>query len=548
MRCVRCVYWFPIDSSDGIYIYLGSLRDHETLKLIKSISTIGFFTALSRVLGFIRDILIASLLGASPLADAFFAAFKLPNFFRRLFAEGVLSSAFVPLYARLYASEGLARAQRAAEEVFAVLLIILIILVMVFEIFMPTLMKVIAPGFSATPERLEMAVVFARTTFPYILFISLAALISGVLNSHGKFSAASSAPMLLNITMILGLLSSKSYFPSAGHALSFSALVAGILQFLWVFWASHRAAFALRFRKPRLTPLVRKLFRSMIPGAIGAGVVQINLLFDIVIASFLPTGAISYLYYADRLNQLPLSIIGIALSTALLPVLSSHLQQNLHEKAHHTQNRVLEMALILTLPAAVALMTFSEPIMTALFERDAFHHRDVIETARTLTAFASGLPAYVLIKIFSTTFFANYDMRTPAQVGGAALVLNVILNLLLMGPLRHVGIALATAISAWLNAAVLAFFLRKRRQLILDQRFKSRFPRIIFSSLVLGCFLSGIQFYWSYDTPHLLQASILAATIFLGLMMYFLTSLMAGAIVYDDIGSVLKRKRKTSQT
>lgn len=518
------------------------------MKLIKSISTIGFFTALSRVLGFVRDILIAALLGASPMADAFFAAFKLPNFFRRLFAEGVLSSAFVPLYARLYTSEGLAKAQRAAEEVFAVLLVILILLVTIFEIFMPTLMQIIAPGFRATPERMEITVIFARTTFPYILFISLAALVSGVLNSHGKFSAASSAPMLLNITMILGLLSSQSCFASAGHALSFSALVAGILQFLWVFWASHRAALALRFRKPRLTPLVRKLFRSMIPAVIGAGVVQINLLLDIVIASFLPTGAISYLYYADRLNQLPLSIIGIALSTALLPVLSSHFQQNLYEKAHYTQNRVLEMALILTFPASVALIAFSEPIMTALFERDAFHHKDVIETARTLTAFASGLPAYVLIKILSTSFFANYDMRTPAQVGIAALVLNVILNLSLMGPFRHVGIALATSISAWLNAVVLAFLLRNRGQLILDQRFKKRFPRIIFSSLILGFFLISIQLHWPYDTHHLFQTSILAATIFLGLTMYFLTSLLVGAVVYEDIRRILNRERKTRQT
>ncbi len=517
------------------------------MQLIKSISTIGFFTALSRILGFIRDILIASLLGASPLADAFFAAFKLPNFFRRLFAEGVLSSAFIPLYTRFYTSDGLMRAQRVAEEVFAVLVLCLVSLVTFFEIFMPTLMHIIAPGFALTPERMEMTITFARITFPYIFFISLAALISGILNAHGRFSAASSAPIILNIAMIIGVIISELFFISAGLALSLSALLAGILQFLWVFLAARRATLYLRPRWPRLTPPIRQLFQTMMPAAIGAGIVQINLLCDVILASLLPSGAISYLYYADRLNQLPLSIIGIALSTALLPLLSSYLQQSLHEKAHYTQNRAIEIALTLTLPASMGLMIFSEPIMTVLFERKAFHHKDVVETAYTLTAFAAGLPAYVLTKILSTSFFANYDMKTPAQLGVMTLILNLILNILLMAPLKHVGIALATAISSWINASLLAFFLKQRRQLILDERFKKRVPRIIFSTSLLGFFLTLVHFYWPYHVTTFLQASALLCTILLGLVLYFLTSFLVGALALEDIRKILVKKQKARQ-
>ena len=495
------------------------------------------------MLGFVRDILIASVLGANPLSDAFFAAFKLPNFFRRLFAEGVLSAAFVPLYARLYASEGLSKAQRAAEEVFALLLMLLIFLVVFFEIFMDPLMHLLTPGFEVGSERMEMAILFARITFPYILFISLAALMGGVLNSHNRFSAAASAPILLNIMMILGL-GVHHHFQTPGHALAFSALAAGGLQLLWVYGASWRAGMALRLRRPRYTPIVRKLFKSIVPAAFGAGIVQINLLCDVMIASLLPAGGISYLYYADRLNQLPLSIIGIALSTALLPVLSSYLQQNNHEKAQYTQNRALEMGLMLTLPASVGLMVFSEPIMTTLFERDAFSHKDVLETAWTLTAFGSGLPAYVLIKILSTSFFARYDVRTPAWTGAFAMVLNIGLNLALMGPFQHVGLALGTALSAWVNAGLLAFFLKKNDQLILDARFKKRVPRLLLSCGLLGVFLKNIDFYWPYNGTGALQVLALLMVIVLGMSLYFLASFLAGALSYEDVTRLL-RERKT---
>ena len=505
------------------------------MSFVKSVTTIGGFTALSRILGFIRDIFIASLLGASPLADAFFAAFKLPNFFRRLFAEGALNSAFVPLYARLYTNEGIKQAQRTAEEIFAVLLVILIILVTIFEIFMPALMDVITPGFKNTPDRMTAVVTFARITFPYILFISLAALIGGILNSHHRFSATSAAPIVLNVTMIVGLLLSPYYFQSPGHALAYSALLAGLLQLLWIYWAAHRMGHRIVLRKPVLTSNVRRLLKAMGPGILAGSVIQINLLSDVILASFLPTGAISYLYYADRLNQLPLSIIGIALSTALLPLLSKQLQQDQLDEAQATQNRVLEAAFLLTLPAAVALIVFAAPIITVLFKRNAFGDVEVIQTAWALRAFSLGLPAYVMSKIFATSFFARYNTRTPAKSSVLVLILNIVFTLILMIPFKHVGIALATSITAWINAGILGFLLYRIKLFIVDVRLKHHLIRLILSAFLMGLFLTFISTLWPYNWPLVWQGVMLIFCIMCAGVFYFLINIYTGAFNYQEI-------------
>ncbi|MGI4851661.1 MAG: murein biosynthesis integral membrane protein MurJ [Janthinobacterium lividum] len=518
------------------------------MSFLRSVTTIGGFTALSRILGFARDILIASLLGASPLADAFFAAFKLPNFFRRLFAEGALNAAFVPLYARLYASEGVKSAQRTAEEIFAVLLVILVTLVVIFEIFMPALMDVITPGFKDTPDRMMATITFARITFPYILFISLAALIGGILNSHHRFSATSAAPIVLNVTMIVGLLLSPYCFQSPGHALAYSALLAGLLQFLWIYGAAHRMGSTIILRKPTLTPNVRRLMSAMGPGILAGGVIQINLLSDVILASFLPTGAISYLYYADRLNQLPLSIIGIALSTALLPLLSKQLQQDQLDEAQTTQNRVLEAAFLLTLPAAVALMVFATPIITVLFRRNAFGDIEVIQTAWALRAFSIGLPAYVMSKIFSTSFFARHNTRTPAKSSIVVLILNIGFTLLLMIPFKHVGIALATSITAWINAGILGCLLYKRKLFIVDDRLKHHLIRLVFSAVIMGIFLFLIQMVWPYYWPLIWQGIILLFFIAVASAVYFLINIYTGALNYQEIKLWLLRARNVRQT
>lgn len=472
------------------------------MHLLRSVTTIAGFTALSRLLGFVRDILIASYLGAGPIADAFFVAFKFPNFFRRLFAEGAFNAAFIPLFARVYTSEGLEKATRYAEQIIAVLTLVLIVLVVVVELTIPGLMGILAPGFEETPERLHYAIDFTRVTFPYILFISLSACFGGILNSLGRFSAAAAAPILLNISMITAMVAFNHAFPTTGHALVWGVMVAGIGQYAWLHYAVYQQGVRFQWVWPKMTPDVRKLLTTMMPGAISAGVVQVNLFIDVIIASFLPTGAVSFLFFADRLNQLPLSLIGIAMSTALLPLTAKYLQKGDLVAATETQNRALEYSLILTLPAATALIFLAHPIISVLFERNHFGAYEALETAKVLAAFALGLPAYILIKILSTVFFAKLDTRTPLKAALLSLGVNVACTLMLIIPLKHVGIALSTAIAAWVNVGYLSKILMKKHVLKFDDRLKKRAPRILLASFFMGFFIKflyGVSHLYAYD-------------------------------------------------
>jgi putative peptidoglycan lipid II flippase len=494
--------------------------------IIRSIATIGSFTIMSRVLGFVRDALIAAFLGAGPIADAFIVAFKLPNFFRRLFGEGALNSAFVPMFSRYYASKGLAAATQMAEQIFTVLLVTLLLLVVGVELATPWLMYVIAPGFSVTPERFSYAVEFTRVTFPYILFISLSAFLSGILNSLNRFAASAAAPILLNLVMIAALIGFKDLMATVGHVLVWAVAVSGILQFLWMRYATAKAGVKIRLVKPSLTPAVRQLLKVMLPGALGAGVIQINLFIDIVIASLLPVGGVSYLFYADRLVQLPLSVIGIAMSTALLPVLAKHLQSGKIETAHLTQNRAVEFSLILTLPASMALMILAHPIISMLFERGKFGSYEALQTAYVLAIFASGLPAYIMVKIFSTSFFAKYDTKTPVIAALLGMAVNVILNFSLLVPFKHLGIAFATVVASWVNAGFLFFKLRSTENFSFDERLKEKTPRILLATilmaLVLGLSLAG--FYEALTSPSFLQWGFLTGLIGLGFSVYLLSA------------------------
>ena len=332
------------------------------MAFFRSIATIGAFTMASRVLGFARDMAIAAFLGAGPVADAFFVAFKLPNFFRRLFAEGAFNAAFVPMFAGLIATHGRAAARAFAEDALAVLLGVLLAFTVAAELAMPWVMLFLAPGFADEPEKFQLVVDFTRTTFPYLLFISLVSLQGGVLNSLDRFAAVAATPILLNLCMIAGLLTLVRLLPTAGHALSWSVAAAGVAQFLWLAFACRRAGIALSLPRPRLSPQIVRLLRVMLPAALGSGVVQVNLMIDVVLASLLPTGAVSYLYYADRIYELPLAVIGIAIGTALLPLLSRQIRGGDDEQARATLNRALEAALLLTLPAAAALAAIAQPI------------------------------------------------------------------------------------------------------------------------------------------------------------------------------------------
>lgn len=456
------------------------------MNLLRATATVGGMTMASRVVGFVRDILIAAVIGAGPIADAFFVAFRIPNLFRRLFAEGAFSAGFVPLFLSMRESDGRAAAQRFAEDALAALVVALAVLVGVFEIAMPWLMLGLAPGFASDPSKFDLAVTLTRVTFPYLLLVSAVSLYGGLLNAAGRFAAMAATPILLNVFLIGALLGFGGMLPTAAHALAWGIAAAGVAQLVWLAAWAARAGFVLRPRVPRWTSQVRALGGRMLPAVVGAGVAQINIAVDILLASLLPTGAISYLFFADRLTQLPLGVVGVATGTALLPLLSRQLAAGEGAAASGSFNRAVEIALLLALPAAAALIAAAEPVVQVLFERGAFDPAATAATAAALLAYAVGVPAYVLVKVLSPGYFARGDTRTPVRIAMVALATNVALNLALMGPLQHVGLALATALSAWLNAGLLYGFLRRRGQFVPDARLRRAFPRLVLAAAGLG--------------------------------------------------------------
>ncbi|TCS64928.1 murein biosynthesis integral membrane protein MurJ [Varunaivibrio sulfuroxidans] len=516
------------------------------MPLLRSIATVGAMTMISRVLGFVRDMLVAATLGAGWMADAFFVAFKLPNLFRRLFAEGAFNLAFVPLFAGKLEGEGEAAAKTFAEEAFSVLFWSLAGFVAVGELAMGGVVTVFAPGFVSEPEKFQLAVDLARITFPYLFFISLVSLLAGMLNSAGKFAAPAATPILLNITLIAAIFGISPWAPSPAYALSIGVFMAGAIQLGWLAIHARRAGMGLRLVRPRLSADVRLLARRIAPVAVGAGIYQLNLLVDTVIASLLPSGAISYLFYADRVNQLPLGVVGVAVGTALLPLLSRQIRAGHDGAARHAQNRAIEFALLLTLPAACALVALAHPVIVVLFERGAFGALQAQATAQALAVFAAGLPAYVLVKTLAPGFFAREDTKTPIKIGIFALGVNVALNLWLMGPLAHVGIALATVVSAWVNAGLLGGVLMMRGHLDFDRRLARFLPRAIAASvvmvLVLLVTLWGLNVWGAGDWLHggqLGRIGGLAALVGAGLLSYALAAQVFGAADLRDLKRML---------
>ncbi len=514
------------------------------MRLIQSIATLGFYTILSRIMGFVRDVLIASVLGAGPVADAFYVAFRFPNFFRRLFGEGAFNAAFIPTFSHHLTVHGEEKTRYMASDVLTILSLVLLGLVIFVEIWADWCVMLLAPGFTDTPERMQLAVEFTRIMFPYVIFVCIAALFTGILNTIYKFSEGAAAPILLNIVMILALLCFPELLVTPGHALSWAVLLAGVGQAYWLYRSCVKHGFRLVFQWPELTQPVKKIMRLMVPGAFSAGVIQLNIMIGIGFLSFLPTGAISYFFYADRLNQLPLSLVGIAISTALLPSLARRLAAGKKWTAHVTQNRAMEFALFLILPSSMALLVASEPIIQVLFERNQFTHESTVQTARILSAFALGLPAYVLVKIFSTSFFARHDTKTPLIAAVLAVISNIIFNFILYIPFEHVGIAFATSIASWVNAGWLIYRLQKQRYFLADRRLQDIVPRIMVSTVVMGVVLEWLRVqwlsYWSAD--EVTRAFILMAYICIGVVTYFITSMAIKAFDWRDFRIYLNKK------
>lgn len=514
------------------------------MNLIRSIATVGGFTMLSRVTGLAREMMIANYMGAGAIADAFFVAFRFPNLFRSLFAEGAFNAAFVPLFAGKLQADGPEAARTFASQALSVLGLALAAFVAVMELAMPWAIYGLAPGFDEVPGKIELAAELSRICFPYLLFISLTSLQAGVLNSLGRFAAAAGAPILLNLTAMAGLWALAPMTETPGHALAWGTFAAGIVQFAWLMVAVRRAGMTLTFARPRLTPEVRLLVTRIVPGAVGASVYQVNLVINTMIASTVANGAVSYLNYADRVNQLPLGVVGIAVGTALLPLLSRQLKAGEFEAARASQNRAMEFALLLTLPAAAALMTIAEPVIRVLFQRGSFGPAETAATASALVAFAAGLPAYVLVKVLVPGFFAREDTATPVKVAGVTMGLNVALNLALVGPLGHVGMALATSLASWVNVVLLAVLLRRRGFLAIDSRLRSRAWRIALAAGVMAAAL----FYANRTLAPIAEGQLttlllVVILVAIGLVAYALSAQLLGAARLSEIRKMVRRDR-----
>ena len=466
------------------------------MSFYKAIATVGGMTLLSRICGFARDILTATYLGAGPVADAFFVALKLPNFFRKMTAEGAFSVSFVPLFAKELETDGRASAVKFAEEAQAMMLGVLIPFTVVAIVAMPWVLMLVAPGFGSTPERYQLAVDLSRITFPYILLMSLTSLLGGVLNSFDRFGPFAAAPILFNLTLIVAMLFFADLAGSAGHAMAWGVAVAGILQFAWMVWCCRKIGIRLHFRKPALTPRIRILFRKMVPGIFGAGIAQINIFVDMIIASLLPVGAISFLYYADRMYQLPLSVVGIAIGTAILPMMTRALASDDEKAAPRLFRQGFELSLMLALPATVAYLLMAPEIMQVLFVRGEFTQDNAMQAAMALMGYSIGLPAFILAKLFSAAFFARHDTATPVRYAVICAIMNTALALLLSQLMKeqglgHVGIAIATGVTAWVNVALLAATLHKRGMLMIDGASFGRAGEIIALTVLMGAVLWG---------------------------------------------------------
>jgi putative peptidoglycan lipid II flippase len=466
--------------------------------MIGRLLSVGGFTALSRVTGFIRDIIMASILGAGPMSDAFLVAFRLPNNFRAIFAEGAFNAAFLPRYTAAATKAGTAptsEATRFADDAFSWQVAAQMVLLILALLFMRQIVAVLAPGFAGNPSQMNLAVELSRITFPYLICITIVTQISAMLNAVERFRAAAAAPILLNVAMI-GTLLAVPLFPSAAHAAAYGVLIAGILQLLFTVWAGARSGLHLRLKLPRWRPEVRDFLTALGNATIGAGSVQIGLFIDTLIASFLPSGDLTALYYADRINQLPMGIIGIALGTVLLPEMSARLAGRDERGASIAQNRAVILGMLLTLPCIAAFFIMPETLMRALFARGAFNLQAADTSAAALVAYGLGLPAFVLVRCVVPSFYARKDTATPVRATILSVVANIALKFVLVwgAGLGVVGLALGTSFGAWVNFAVLAFLARRRAVLVATPELKRAiFPVVAAAAAAAAGFLAGVS-------------------------------------------------------
>ena len=436
------------------------------MNLIKSTGTFSFFTLISRILGYCRDLLIAIYLGSGPIADAFFVAFRIPNTFRRLFSEGTFNAAFVPSYSSQLVL-GKNKSQIFANKIFNLLLISLLLIILIIEIFMPTFIFIIAPGFTENSDKLNLTISLTRITFPFLLFVSLSSFFSAILNSHNKFAAAAAAPIILNIFLILTLLFQSYLNDQLVYYLSYAVTIAGIAQLVLLFFFIRKFFFPNITLNFKIDKKVKIFFNKLLPSIFSSGVTQINILVGTIIASF-QASAVSYLYYADRIYQINLAIAGIAIGTVLLPNLSKHIQSKNKKKINFIQNKSLELCLFLSLPATAALLIASEEITSSLFGYGSFDTLSVKNSAIALFYFALGLPAFSIIKIFSSFLFARHNTRMPFYFSLFSVFINIAISLYFFNKIGFIIIPIATTISSWFNSIILFIYLINKKYFLIN--------------------------------------------------------------------------------
>ncbi len=505
------------------------------MNLLKSTGTFGFYTIISRLLGYLRDILIAIFLGTGLLADAFFVAFRIPNTFRRLFSEGTFNAAFVPSYASEMV-KGKNQANKFANNIFNLLFISLLSITLVVQLFMPAFVSLIAPGFVGDIDKMEIAITLTRITFPFLLFICLASFFAAILNTHNKFAAASGAPIILNIILVLILLFSNFIGDDLVYYLSYGVSLAGLLQLLFLYkFVKKHYSLKINF-KIKTNNEVKNFFKKLLPSIFSSGVTQINILVGTIIASF-QASAVSYLYYADRIYQINLAISGIAIGVVVLPQLSKHIRSKKKDKILLIQNKALELSLFLSLPASIALILGSEEIISALFGYGSFDETSVLNSSSALYYFALGLPAFALIKVFSSFFFANHNTKIPFYISLISVILNILISIYYFNEIGFIIIPIATTISSWFNGILLFVFLKNKNLFSFNQIFFIKFIKIIIASILMGFvfqfLLNLFEISLAFDQKY--KSIYLIITTLLSLVSYFIISYFIKAFKLNDI-------------
>ncbi len=525
----------------------------DKMSLFRSIATFGGWTLISRITGFFRDMVMANYLGAGMVADAFFVAFKLPNLFRSLFAEGAFTGAFVPIFSQKLVAGGKAQAVKFAAAAISVLVLVLGAFVLLMEWVMPWLVMLLAPGFAGDAGKIELAAFLSRITFPFLLLVSVVSFQSGILNSFGKFAAPAATPVILNFMMIASVWLFMPFINSPVYRIAVGVTLAGVMEVVWLnfFLRRENVKISLQYNLPRLLKDadIRTLFKRVAPGVLGAGVYQINMMVDTILVSLVGTGAISWLYYANRLQQLPLGVVGAAIGVALLPILSRQLKERDDEAARETQNKAVEYGALLSIPAAVAIIVLAHPIVNILFERGRFGALETAMTAQAVIAYSVSLPVYVMVKALTPNFFARGDTRTPVKYSIVVFAANLIFSLLLMKPFGHVGIAAATSLAAFVSCGQYIYGLKKRGFWLFSRGLAAYVAKVFFCSLIMGGVLAAGDYALDLASGNWLELSfrlklfLFAGLCFFGVVTFcIMTKIMKVMDVTVLIGSLFGRK------